>query len=345
MIKADATVDVTEACRLGQPLCLVATVYLPDPDRLVERPAVVFALPGGGYSRGYYDMHFPGHAGYSQADHLVDRGFVVVAIDHLGVGDSTPGVAEVVRVEDVAAANDLAVRMITERLRDGTAAPGYPAVDTGPRIGMGQSLGGAVTVIMAARHHTYDAIAVLGYSGIHTVLPMPQPDETLHTAEHFTYSRGTAPDTLSLAESSTQIPEFLYPFFWEDVPADIVEADTRGGYPIRTTVPPFGSATVPNCAVAMLSPGYIAAEAAEVDVPVFIGLGERDVAPEPHRESAAYVRSNDVSLFICDRMAHMHNFATTRQKLWVRLAQWCSVVAEGCRGHAVPTPPTFAPPG
>jgi len=324
--KADITVDVTAACNLGRPLSIVATVFLPEPDRLVTSQPVVFALPGGGYSRGYYDMHFEGHIGYSQAEHHVERGGVLVALDHLGVGDSTPDVADVVRIEDIAAANDLAVRATSERLRRGTAVDGYPAIDMGARIGIGQSMGGCVTVIMAGRHRTYDAIGVLGYSGIHTVLPMPKHDETDRAAEYFDYSRDTAPDELSIAESAAHIGEFLYPFHYEDVPADILEADIGGGYPIRTTAPPFGSKTLPPCAVAMLSPGYTKTEAAAVDVPVFIGLGERDVAPSPHSEPSAYSTSTDVSLFICDRMAHMHNFATTRHKLWNRLAHWYATV-------------------
>lgn len=327
MIKADVAVDVTAACDLRRPLQIVATVFLPEPGRLIERQPVVFAVPGGGYSRGYYDMKFPRHTGYSQAEHHVDRGLVVVAIDHLGVGQSSPEAAQTVRIEDIAAANDFAVQAITERLRSGTAVAGYPSVDVGARIGMGQSMGGGVSVIMAARHRSYDAVAVLGYSAIHTVLPMPKPDEKVRTSDYFDYSRDTANDEMSLAEASAHVPDFLYPFFWEDVPADIVEADTAGGYPIRTSAPPFGSATLPLCVVAMLAPGYIKTEAAELDIPVFIGLGERDTAPEPHCEAAGYRKSTDVSLFICERMAHMHNFASTRHKLWDRLAHWCTTVA------------------
>lgn len=326
MIKADIAVDVTAACNLERPLTVLATAFLPEPDSLVKSQPLVFAVPGGGYSRSYYDMVFPGHVGYSQAEHHVDRGLVFIAIDHLGVGESSPEVAETVHVEDIAAANDFAVRTIIDRLRGGTAVAGYPAVDVGARIGMGQSMGGGVTVIMAARHHTYDAIAVLGYSAIHTVLPMPKQDETVRASEYFAFSRDTELDELSIAESSAHVGEFLYPFFWQDVPADIVEADTRGGYPIRTSIPSFG-ATLPTCAVAMLSPGYIKAEAAEVDVPVFIGLGERDVATDPHREPAGFASSTDISLVICDRMAHMHNFASTRQELWDRVVGWCRSVA------------------
>jgi pimeloyl-ACP methyl ester carboxylesterase len=326
LIKAEVAVDVTAACQLKRPLSVAATVFLPEPDRLVEKQPVVFAVPGGGYARGYYDMHFPGHDGYSQAQHHVDRGLVVVAIDHLGVGDSSPEVAESLRIEDIAAANDLAVRSIAQKLRDGTAVAAYPAIDVGARIGMGQSMGGGVAVIMAARHHTFDAVVVLGYSAIHTVLPMPEQDETARASEYFDYDRDTAPDELSVAEASAHIKEFLYPFFRDDVPPDIVEADTRGGYPMRTSAPPFGSATLPLCVVAMLSPGYIKAEAAELDIPVFIGVGDRDVAPDPHAEPAAYENATDITLFICERMAHMHNFASTRRKLWDRVAGWCLAV-------------------
>ena len=158
MRRADLVVDVSDSCRLGRPLRIVATVFLPQPEELAEQPTVVFALPGGGYSRGYFDMHFPGHAGYSQAEHHVDRGLVVVAIDHLGVGDSTPEVASEVRSDDIAAANDFAVSTIKDRLRSGTAVEGYPVINVGARIGIGQSMGGCVTVIMAGRHRTYDAI-------------------------------------------------------------------------------------------------------------------------------------------------------------------------------------------
>jgi pimeloyl-ACP methyl ester carboxylesterase len=344
LIKADLAVDVTAACDLGRALSIVATVFLPEPERLVENQPVVFAVPGGGYSRGYYDMRFAGHDGYSQAEHHVSHGLAVVAIDHLGVGESSPEVAESLRIEDIAAANDVAVRAIAERLRDGTAVDGYPAVDVGSRIGMGQSMGGGVSVIMAARHHSYDAVAVLGYSAIHTVLPMPDPNETARASEFFDYTRDTATGEMSIAESSAHIGEFLYPFFREDVPRDIVEEDTRGGYPIRTSSPPFGSLSIPLCVVAMLSPGYIKAEAAVLGIPVFIGVGDRDVTPEPHREPAAYEKATDITLFVCERMAHMHNFATTRLLLWDRLAHWSATVAAQ-RQPAVPTPPVLAPPG
>nr|PZN23280.1 MAG: alpha/beta hydrolase [Mycolicibacterium hassiacum] len=325
MIRADITVDVTSSCELERQLAIAATAFLPPPDRLGPDPRVVFALPGGGYSRGYFDMRFDGHEAYSQAEHHVERGLIFVAVDHLGVGDSTPEVADALRIEDIAAANHSAVQQITDQLRGGGLVEGYPAVDIAKRIGIGQSMGGGVTVIMAARHRTYDAVGVLGYSGIHTVLPQKREEDKGYV-RHFQHTRDDAPETFSLAEKAAQIPDYLYPFHYEDVPADIVEADIAGGYPIRETAPPFGSKTLPPAVVGMLSPGYIKEEAAALTLPVFIGLGERDTAPEPHQEPTAYGASSEVTLFIVERMAHMHNFASTRHKLWDRLAAWISTV-------------------
>jgi pimeloyl-ACP methyl ester carboxylesterase len=321
--RAEITVDVSEACGLDRRLTIVATALLPAPERLTDRQTVVFAMPGGGYSRGYFDMEFPGHSGYSQAEHHIAHDLIVVSIDHLGVGESTPEVADVLRIEDIAAANDYAVREISRRLRAGDAVQGYPPVDVGSCVGMGQSMGGGVAVIMAGRHQTFAAVAVLGYSAIHTVLPLPRAEDANYV-RNFEYTRDDAPDTFSVEAASATIPEFLYPFFYEDVPADIVAADTAGGYPLRDTAPAFGSKTIPPCVVAMLSPGYISTEAATLRVPVFIGLGERDTAPDPRREPSAYGKSTDITMFICDRMAHMHNFATTRTVLWDRIAHWCA---------------------
>jgi pimeloyl-ACP methyl ester carboxylesterase len=327
-IRADIVVDVSESCDLPSPLKVAGTVFLPPPEMLSEGVTVLYALPGGGYSRGYYDMHFPGHAGYSQAEHHVARGLVVVAIDHLGVGDSSPEVSGHVTVHQIAAANDAAVRKISLLLERGDVVPDYPGIRIARRVGIGQSMGGAVTIIMSGHHQTYDAAAVLGFSGIHTVLPFPSHEESSDVADRIDEDRrsaGSAPT--SVAHTASLIPDFMYPFFCSDVPLDIVEADTCGGYPLREHAPVFGSATLPNCAVTLMLPGAVATEAAALRCPVFIGLGDRDTAPDPRLEPSAYSRATDITMFICKQMAHMHNFASTRQDLWDRLVGWCRSLA------------------
>ena len=325
MIRRELKVDVTEACDLGIPLTVAATVLLPEPDRLVRDAAIIFALPGGGYTRDYYDLNLPGHDDYSQAQYHTDHGWPVVAIDHLGVGDSTPEVCARITIEDIAAANHAAVQKIAGLLAGGDVVDGYPALTNNRKIGIGQSMGGGVTVIMAAQQRTYDAIGVLGYSAIHTVLPLRHQEETDAAADRLNLSRQHTLEEIP-EDAASRLPDILYPFYWDDVPRDIVELDTSGGYPIRTTAPSFGSLTLPHCVAAMLSEGYIREEAAAIDVPVFLGFGSRDVARRPHDEPGAYLNSSDITLSIIDRMAHMHNFAGSRRELWDRLEQWFSAI-------------------
>ncbi|BBZ75463.1 hypothetical protein MANY_08000 [Mycolicibacterium anyangense] len=90
--------------------------------------------------------------------------------------------------------------------------------------------------------------------------------------------------------------------------------------------PPFGSVALPSCVVTLLAPGCIADDAARIECPVFVGAGERDTLPVPHHEPAAYEKSSDVTVFVAPRMAHMHNFASTRAMLWDRLAGWAAAV-------------------
>ena len=114
-----------------------------------------------------------------------------------------------------------------------------------------------------------------------------------------------------------------------------MDADLAGGYPLREHPPEWGSATVPRCVVGMMGPGYVAAEAALVDVPVFLGFGERDVSEDPTREPAMFPKARDVTVYVVPRMAHMHNFASTRRRLWERSLGWMAnvrAVADSGRG-------------
>ena len=56
-------------------------------------------------------------------------------------------------------------------------------------------------------------------------------------------------------------------------------------------------------------------------------MGERDVCQDPLRELAAFHSTRDLALFIGERMAHMHNFASTRRQLWKRIDAFVDQVA------------------
>jgi pimeloyl-ACP methyl ester carboxylesterase len=306
---------------------IAATLFLPD-GPLPPRPVMMFASPGGGYGRGYFDLQLDGRPGYSQAEHHTGGGLVVVAYDHLGVGDSSVQGLDDLTIEDIADANHAAVVELLARLRAGTAVAGQGPIEPAAVVGAGQSMGGGVSMIMQARRRTFGAFVGLGWSAIQSVLPQRDPAvEAEIKAKSDLLGRTSVPSALLTAQQIRREFDYRYPFHWEDVPGEIVAADMAGGYPVRQAAPPWGSRTMPRCVAAMRAPGYVRAEAAQIDVPVLLAFGERDVSEDPRAEPAAFRKATDVSVFIAPRMAHMHNFASTREVLWNRLVRWCRELA------------------
>lgn len=336
----DVRVDVTGTCGLPGTLHTVATVYLPD--RLEGPTTVLFGFPGGGYGRRYYDIR--ALASYSQAKHHAGEGFVFVACDHLGVGDSAQPDTFELTYENLAAANHATVAEVIERLRSGSLGEGDTAVDVSAVVGLGQSMGGCLLTVQQANHHTFDGVAFLGWSGIYTNFPREDGGrDTFPMPSRGTDLRAVADDVLGVV--SPDEAQFRFCFHWPDEPPELMGPDLASYRPYSDVVrgddrTPWGSATLPACAVTMMTPGAVAAEAAAIDVPVLVACGERDVVPDPWAEPSAYRGSRDVSVFVVPRMAHMHNFASTRERLWLRISALARSVAD--RSHSERTGPAWA---
>jgi pimeloyl-ACP methyl ester carboxylesterase len=102
-------------------------------------------------------------------------------------------------------------------------------------------------------------------------------------------------------------------FYYDDVERDAIAACVPS---------PWRAESYPGAVLSCLTPGVVAPEAAAVDVPVLIGMGERDVVADPLGEPRAYLSAPSIDLYTCPRMGHMHNFASTREQLWQRLECW-----------------------
>ncbi|HEX5588451.1 MAG TPA: alpha/beta hydrolase [Acidimicrobiia bacterium] len=347
--RVDLTVDVTDAAGLGMPASTAVSVFLPD-GPLADPPVVCFAFPGGGYARGYYSFDMPGASGGGQAGFHTDRGWVLVACDHLGVGDSTvPDDPNALTYDNVARANLATVEHVSGLLERGELLDGFAPVTGATRLGIGQSMGGCFTIVLQGQHAVFDGIAALGYSAIHTSVPS-RPGTPPTAMPWMLRSAGLdAPvmlngPALAAAAASVQGEDDLasaaaageHPFGWafhyDDVPADIVAADLGAGVDPAVALPEWRSATTPACAILMITPGTVASEAAAITVPVLVAVGERDVVPDPWMEPKAFPSSNDITVFVCPRMAHMHNFAGTREQFWRRIQSWGDGVAVASSG-------------
>ena len=352
----DLRIDVTEAAQLGEPAQVAVTVVLPDPADLPPAPVVCFAKPGGGYSRFYFTHALPGPVTAeplgAQADFHVARGWIFVAIDNPGSGDSSMHDAEALGFTAVTRATLAAEQEVLLRLANGILVPGYPPVLQPVRIGIGQSTGGSLTIVQQARHACYDGIAVLGFSAVHSHPATPPGHAPIVTPW---FSRELSPaepggvlNAAAVAAASgsgaseAAWAALAWGFHYDDVPQDVVEQDLAhyegmAQGPVASPPParereaaPWNSYTTPNDATRFtLTPGAVAPEAAAVAVPVLSAMGERDLVVDPLGEARAFRSALSFDLFVCPRMGHMHNFAGTRALFWERIhrfGEWCAAV-------------------
>jgi pimeloyl-ACP methyl ester carboxylesterase len=176
---------------------------------------------------------------------------------------------------------------------------------------------------MQGGHRTFDGIAMLGSSLIGTTLPV-RPG-----APEIVIPDGTPPE--QAAQIVLANTDWNWAFHWEDTPvpdelAALIAADVADGLPVRRAAPAWGSLTWPGFGPSAMLPGAVADEAARIDVPVLLAMGERDVCHPPAEEVAALKAATDISVLVVPQMAHMHNFAVTRTLLWERLDEFVAHV-------------------
>jgi pimeloyl-ACP methyl ester carboxylesterase len=283
----------------------------------------------------------PDGTGGGQAGWHTRRGWIFVACDHLGFGESTMPEGDGLTYDTVALGNRATVESVMEQLERGTLLEGYPPVRDATKIGIGQSMGGCFTIVLQAQHGVFDAIASLGFSGIHTVVPTrpgsppaawpwvlrgsDPANPTILNQAALARAAGAAP---GVSDGPPHEHPFTWAFHYDDEPPEIVAADMAANAATGAEdLPPWRSATTPSCGLFMVAPGTVATEAASITTPILVAVGERDVVPNPWLEPIAFKSSPDITVFVCERMGHMHNFAHTRYRFWHRVQTWGDGVA------------------
>jgi pimeloyl-ACP methyl ester carboxylesterase len=282
---------------------------------------VVYCLAGGGCTTAYFDLRVDGRSGYSMAEHLARRGVVVVALDHPGIGASAPAPDLFELTPDrVAAAHDLAARVVLDRLRTGTLAPGLAATSPAVFVGVGHSMGGMLVGVQQAQHETFDAIAVLGHGG--DGLPAVLTDDELRAV------RDAGASQVALTARVVELARLRFAdrppqrrsraraagpdiFFADDVPDDV-----RAAFVAQQT------RLLYSCGLFSMVPSSTDRQKAVIGVPVFVAFGDEDLTDDRAGSAARYAACNDLTVFVLEGSSHCHNQATTRVVLWDRLANW-----------------------
>jgi pimeloyl-ACP methyl ester carboxylesterase len=282
-------------------LSLAADLYGPDAG---DPAAALFCFPGGGLDRRWFDLAAPGR---SFARAMTARGFAVVTIDSLGWGESSrPQDGFALVPEVIAAANARAVETLGEELA--VRRPGLR------RVGVGHSLGALLAVVQQAEHESFDALVLLGAStrGLRVVLS----DEELAYADRPEAARA---ELVRLAKKrSNGEAWFALP------PAARAGAIFNGGADPAALAAMRAVACDVASVPALFSmiPGSSAPWAARVRVPVFLGVGERDITGPPHELPAAFPASRDITLHVQPGAGHSHFAFATCDGLFERIARW-----------------------
>ncbi|HVW44605.1 MAG TPA: alpha/beta fold hydrolase [Amycolatopsis sp.] len=291
---------------------IAASLHLPEDPKAASD--LIFAIPGGGYTKSYWHSPKLAEHGYSFAERLTGRGFAVLGVDVLGTGASSrPANADDLSLRTLAAANDAVARQVRER-----GVGGLPA--SARMIGVGHSMGGAALIVQQGVFGSFDAIGVLGFTN-QFVKGVYQPHEReaeLTPEERTEWARAHVPQS-SWGRPWPEIEEyFVLPranlrswFHLPDVPDWVVELEEA-----EATVSPR------TVVLESVTPSSTASAAAEISSPVFLAFGEQDVSPDIHVEVQTYPKATDVTTFLLAGSAHCHNYATSRTLLWDRIAGW-----------------------
>lgn len=285
------------------------------------RPVALVCLPGGAMTRRYYDLVPPDSAdeSFSFARQMAARGFICVLVDHLGIGESSrPADGYALTADVVAQANAAATQAVVARLRNGSAINGLEAIPEVVSVGVGHSMGAMLTVLQQALARQHRGIAVLGFST--RGLPEYLTPEARELARDPAVARREAP---RLARATFRDP---YPKIGRTSDGSQLYAGLHAEPAGIQAIKPAREVLLPVPAYMSMYPGNVAPEAAQIDVPVLVGLGELDMAGPPQDAPKAFTRSPAVELVLLPQAGHSHFIFAARTQLFDALARWVSAL-------------------
>jgi alpha-beta hydrolase superfamily lysophospholipase len=305
-------VDVSEVAPAG---CrTLALEVLAPPPVAAAPPVVLFCFPGGGMSRRYFDLAAPG---YSFAEYASERGFVVILADHPGVGDSdVPDDGWTLTPETVARVNAAAVGRMLAALESGGVA-GLPPLRPAAVVGVAHSAGAHVLIHHQAHHPQFGGVILLGWCGRGLPEHLEDDERVLRSAPGELAAHLVAGAKRRHAEPLAVLPRGSSRLLVaSSMPADVRQAlvDAR-------------SALLAVVGYAAMVPGSAGQAAARIDVPVFVGVGEHDIAVDHHAIPAEFPASRDVTLFVLQGAGHNQNVEAGRGQLWARMTDWAGDLA------------------
>ncbi len=297
------------------PLDLAVEIFWPDRLDPAGSVASYFCLPGGSINRHYYNLQASGDDSFSFAAMMAEQGAITVAVDHLGVGDSDkPRDGFLLTPDRLAQANANAARKVLSGLREGSLIESLPPLASLVSIGVGHSMGGMLTVLQQALCRQHDGLLLMGFANAGLISHLPEPAHRLAgnpdavKAEIETVARAVYAEPYQRIQPSPEASQIFQG----------ATADRAGVEAIKRT---RDDLLVIGGLQSMI-PGSIRPALDTVDVPVFLGLGDRDIAGPPHAIPAIFPNSPDVTLTVLPETGHCQFIFPSRAALFRRIGEW-----------------------
>ena len=303
----------------GEPeLTIAAEIFWPDGGP--PSPIMFFCLPGGGMNRHYYDLQTAEDHSFSFARAMAAQGMITVSVDHVGVGQSSrPTDGFLLTPERIAHANANVASHILSGLRAGTLIADLPALPELVSIGVGHSMGGLLTTIQQANWPSHQALVLLGFSNRGLVNYLPEP------------ARALIGNPERIRREIGDIAREIYPTAYPEIaPSAESSAMFYGDKADRVGSEALKRARDGLLVVGGLQsmiPGSVTDELTRIDIPVFLGLGDNDIAGPPHDIPASFPNSSDITLLVLPDTGHCQFIFASRHQLFEQLADWSRRVA------------------
>lgn len=294
-------------------LHMAAEVFVPE--RACSPPLALFCTPGGAMNRHYFDLRAAAApAEFSFAARLTAAGCHVIALDPLGIGDSTrPTDGYALTPDLLAQALATACAALRRELAAGTLT-GQP-LECLRSVGVGHSMGAMLTAIAQAQHGGHQGLMLFGF-GTQGLMSALTPEE----AQYAHHPAATRAQLIRLARVRSPEP---YPQIARSQQGRELFAGERAD---RRGVEALQAARAPLLVTAGLFsmiPGSCAPECAQLATPLLLAAGDRDIAGAPHELPASFPGSRDISLLVLPETGHCHFLFDSRRSLFARAAQWC----------------------
>lgn len=314
-ISLDVAVDTL--ADQGLPGLTVATeMIFADPALLPAIPRVLFCLPGGGNTRGYFDLRVEADNSFSFAEAMAGRGHIVVLIDHLGIGGSSqPEDGYLLHPSVLAEAAVAAIDGIKARLREGGVA-GLPPLAEFKAIGVGHSMGAMLSGLVQGRFSAWEGVVLLGAG------PYGLEEQLFDQLKVLVNDPERTNRELVDILRATGVDAYLDMKTTPESKSMFNSGDKRGVSALREV----------RCHVLFAAgafsmvPGSWAPEAAAIDVPVMLAFGDQDICDDPYKVPAYFTATPHLTLVVLPEAGHSHFVFPSREILFRRVADWLQTV-------------------